>query len=464
MTQHPWFRLVMSSLLVIALAAQGSLQGEEPGDKEATRPPAREEADYYELLKLFVETFQEVDRNYVTPLSRRELVEAAIDGMLSKLDQNSDYISPQELEQFRRGVESEFDGIGVQVAIENEELTIVSPIVDSPAYRAGLVAGDVITHIGGEPTQGLPLAEAMKRMKGKLGTRVELTVRHAEDKSVRIVTIEREHVRLRTVLGDRRKADDSWDFMYDDEHKIGYVRITTFARHTVDELRAALDELHAAELRGLLLDLRSNPGGLLSSAVEVSDLFVADGVIVSASGRSVANREWSAHRAGTVSDFPMAVLVNRFSASASEIVAACLQDHERAAIVGQRTWGKGSVQNIVRLEGGRSALKLTTSEYRRPKGGSIHRREDATEADEWGVKPDAGLELKLTDAESAQLDRLRRNRDLLGHRASEHEEFVDQQFQLGLNYLIEQLASRRPGPVVTEVAAQAEPSPAAGGP
>ena len=409
--------------------------------QEESSSPKRDQDEYYELLKLFVETFNEVERNYVTEISRRELMEAAIGGMLAELDQHSDYIAPADLEQFRRGVESQFGGIGVQVTIENEELTVLSPIVGSPAYQAGLVAGDVITKIKGEPTKGITLSDAVKRIKGKLGTKVEITVRRAGNGAEETVDVERANVRLRTVRGERRKTDDAWDFMYDAERKIGYVRITSFARHTVRELRAALEELLSQEVKGLILDLRSNPGGLLSAAIEVSDLFVSEGVIVSTTGRNVEERKWTAHKAGTYSGFPIAVLANRFSASASEIVAGCLQDHSRAVVVGQRTWGKGSVQNILQLENGRSALKLTTAEYRRPSGRNIHRGEGASEADEWGITPDEGLVLKLSDSEAAHLERVRRTRDLLREPADEDRDVVDKQLALAVEYMRKEIAS-----------------------
>ncbi|MBP89467.1 MAG: peptidase S41 [Planctomycetaceae bacterium] len=428
-----------TSFVVLVLAA--SLIGTHLSALEEEASPKRDQDEYYELLKLFVETFNEVERNYVSQISRRELMEAAIEGMLSELDQHSDYIAPADLEDFRRGVESEFGGIGVQVAIEDDELTVISPIVGSPAYQAGLVAGDVVTKIKGEPTKGMTLGDAVKLIKGKLGTKVEITVRHAGNETEDTIEVERASVRLRTVRGERRKTDDSWDFIYDSERKVAYIRITSFARHTVRELRAALEELVSQEVKGLILDLRSNPGGLLSAAIEVSDMFVSEGIIVSTTGRNVEERKWTAHKAGTYSDFPVAVLVNRFSASASEIVAGCLQDHERAVVIGQRTWGKGSVQNILQLESGRSALKLTTAEYRRPNGKNIHRADDASEEDEWGITPNEGLELKLSDVEAARLERVRRTRDLLRESPEEDRDVEDKQLALAVKYMLKEVAS-----------------------
>ncbi len=378
----------------------------------------RDEEDYYELYKLLADTVDQVERNYVKDVDRRELIEAAIEGVLAKLDPYSAYISPDELGRFRSTVESEFGGIGIQITMEKGQLKVLSPLVGTPAYRAGLLAGDRILEIDDEPTAGIDLDEAVRRLKGKEGTSVKLLVVHPGRKNKEEVHIVREVIRVETVLGDRRKPDDTWDFMLDPKKRIGYIRVTAFSRDTPDELRAALDELKRDKLRGLILDLRFNPGGLLNSAIEVADLFVASGRIVSTKGRNSPERTWDAESDGTFQGFPMVVLVNRYSASASEIVAACLQDHGRAEILGERTWGKGSVQNVIELEEGRSALKLTTAGYLRPSGKNIHRFPDAQSGDEWGVKPNAGLELRLGDQEILDLVEARRQRDIV--RANRH--------------------------------------------
>jgi len=256
-----------------------------------------------------------------------------------------------------------------------------------------------------------------------------------------------------TVLGDVRNADDSWKWMYDDQKKIGYIRITAFARHTAEELRKALDQLAREGVRGLVLDLRFNPGGLLSAAVEVSDMFISSGRIVSTQGRNTSPKVWEAHAKGTFQPVPMAVLVNRYSASASEIVAACLQDHGRAVIVGERTWGKGSVQNVVRLEDGASALKLTTASYQRPSGKNIHRFKGAGEKDDWGVIPDKGFEVKLSAPEMRRLVAARRQKDIIrkaGETEAEPEDdgarfgAVDRQLKKALEYLDKRLSPADP--------------------
>ena len=367
----------------------------------------------YELYKILVDTIDQVERNYVTDVNRRDLIESAIRGVLGKLDPYSSYIGPNDLGRFRTSVESEFGGIGIQITADNGQLQILSPIYGTPAYRAGLLAGDRILEIDGKSTDGLTLDEAVEKLKGKEGTSITLTVVHLGKETKEKVTLTREKIHIDTVLGDHRKADGTWEYMFDPKQHIGYVRLTVFGRDTAAELRRVLTQLQSEKLRGLILDLRNNPGGLLSAAIEVSDLFVSEGRIVSTQGRNSPERTWDAHKEGTFEGFPMIVLVNRYSASASEIVAACLQDHKRAVTIGERTWGKGSVQNVIEMEDGRSALKLTTASYRRPNGKNIHRFPDAKDADQWGVLPDAGFDIKLSDGEMHALYQDRRARDIL---------------------------------------------------
>jgi carboxyl-terminal processing protease len=381
--------------------------------RAAEQPKKAPAQDDYELYKTLVDAIDQVERNYVKDIDRRELFEAAIKGVLNKLDPYSSYISPEEMGRFRTSVESQFGGIGIQVTMDEGQLKILSPLVGTPAYRAGLLAGDRIVEIDGKPTEGLSLDEAVQRLKGKEGTQVKLSVIHPAQTAKQEVTITRELIRVETVLGDRHKPDDTWDFLIDHEKRIGYVRVTAFGRDTVHDLRKALEDLRKEKSRGLILDLRFNPGGLLNSAIEVSDLFISSGRIVSTQGRNSPERAWEATKSGSFEGFPMVVLVNRYTASAAEIVAACLQDHKRAAVLGERTWGKGSVQNVVELEEGRSALKLTTAAYRRPSGKNIHRFPGAKDTDEWGVMADKGLDLKLDDREMLDLVQDRRQRDIV---------------------------------------------------
>jgi len=357
---------------------------------------AKPKDEMLELYGLFVDAVEQVESHYVRPVDRRELLESALKGMLQNLDAHSSFINTSEWRQFKKQIEGRFGGIGIQVGMDQDlgRLKVIAPMVGTPAYNGGVMPGDVIMEIDGSSTEGMTPDKAVEVLTGPPGTPVTLTVLHDDEKTEKI-TLNRAIIDVPSVLGDRRKADDSWDFMYDKDQKIGYVRITSFIQNTAEELKKALVDLKADGLRGLVLDLRDNPGGLLGAAVEISDLFIPDGLIVSTKGRNTVSKTYEAQREGTFEDFPIVVLVNQNSASAAEIVSACLQDHKRAKIVGQRTYGKGSVQNIIELEDGNSVLKLTVATYQRPSGKNIHRFKNAKPSDEWGVSPDPGLEVKL---------------------------------------------------------------------
>jgi len=397
-----------------ATKTETSPAGAATADPAIQEKELKRQEEYYEMFRLFADTLDQVERNYVQEVDRRVLVDAAIAGVIGKLDPYSSYIPPAELAGFRSSIDSEFGGIGIQITSDAGQIKVLSPIVGSPAYRQGLQAGDKIFKIDDQPTKGLTLDTAVKLLKGRAGTKVRLSIQHPDQKQSQELEVSREMIHVETVLGDRRKADDSWNFMFDAQRKIGYMRISAFSRETAKELRDAINEVGEENLVGLVLDLRFNPGGLLSSAIEISDMFLSEGVIVSTEGRNTKRREWTARPENTFAKVPLVVLVNRYSASASEILAACLQDHKRAVIMGERTWGKGSVQNIIELEGGKSALKLTTAGYQRPSGKPIHRFPDAKE---WGVTPDAEYNLPLSDDEAGALLRNRRQRDIVMPRA-----------------------------------------------
>ena len=395
-------------------------------EKPDPSKPVDPRDEVYELQRMLADTIDQVERNYVREIGRRRLVEAAIKGILTELDQHSAYISPEEMDRFRTAVEAGYGGVGIQMnRMEDGQLRVLSPMVGSPAYRAGILRDDRIVEIDGKKAEKIGVDEAVRLVKGKPGTHIKLTVVHAEGNARETFDLTRENIHVETVLGDHRKPDDAWDYMLDPQKRIAYVRVSAFTRDTAADLRKTLTQLQREKIAGLVLDLRLNPGGLLGAAIEVSDLFLAQGRIVTVSGRNTPARSWDAKKEGTFEGFPIVVLVNRYSASASEIVAACLQDHKRAVVLGERTWGKGSVQNVITLTEGKpggngldaaGALKLTTAGYLRPSGKNIDRGPKAKDTDEWGVSPNAGLDVKLSDEEVEALQIEWRRREMVAGR------------------------------------------------
>jgi carboxyl-terminal processing protease len=450
-----FFAWIVAIVLAPALARPGVAQEQAPGGaseptaQPAAATPETPDDEYYELMRVFVDTFEQIDRNYVKDVDRRELVEAAVHGMLSKLDPYSDYYNPSELPHFQEEIDQEFGGVGIQVHwdAEHREILIMTPLPGSPAYAAGIRAGDRIIEIEGKSVREFPegreIQQAVELLKGEPGVEVGVTIKHPASDEPEKISLKRAIIQLDTVLGDTRNPDGTWNFLLDGHDKIGYIRLTHFTKRSAEELRSTLQSLRTQELRGLVLDLRYNPGGLLQAAVEISDLFIEAGVIVSTEGRNSHERKWYAKKFGTFSGFPMAILINHFSASASEIVSACLQDHNRAIVVGERSWGKGSVQNVIELEGGDSALKLTTASYHRPSGKNIHRFPGATDADEWGVKPSDGFEVKLSLEEALKYQEYRRDRDLPPSDGAAPTEFSDNQLLKAIEAVEQQLAGNR---------------------
>ena len=426
--------LVTVLLALLLLPTSAILAADSDAAKKKAGQPSEEEILL--LMRMFSETFEQIERNYVKGVDRRRLVEAAIRGMLKELDQYSNYISPDQISRFQQSVSQQFGGIGIQV---RPDLVVATPLAGSPAYKAGIKAGDRIVEIDGKQASTFPenrkLETAVSLMKGKAGDPVTLGIRRTGVKDVIKITVKRAIVQVPTVMGDAFGKDDQWQFMLDDKQKIGYVRLTHFARRTADELSAALVQLKKQGMKALVIDLRFNPGGLLSQATRISDMFIEKGRIVSTKGRNVRERIWDATKPGTHTGFPIAVLVNHFSASASEILSACLQDHKRAVIVGERTWGKGSVQNVIQLEGGSSALKLTTASYHRPSGRNIHRFPNSKPTDVWGVMPDKGLEIKMSRLDMIRYQEYRRQRDVIQDGGPPKSDFVDTQLAKAVAHL-----------------------------
>jgi carboxyl-terminal processing protease len=425
-------------------------------------PPRTKDQDY-ELVRLVVDVLDEVDHKYVRPLDaagKRKLVEDMINGGLEHLDAHSAFINERSYKRFSLTSKGKFGGIGIQIDSDRPNgeryITVATPMVGTPAYEAGVLAGDVILKIDGKSTENLFLNDAIDLITGEPGQKVVLTILHQGAREPVDIEIVRAEIEVPSVLGDLRKPDNprEWDYFIDKSDKIAYIRLVNFSENTAADLRKVLEELKKDGLRGLVLDLRTNPGGLLRSAVEVSRLFLNEGRIVSTKGRDQQEEVYDAYSQGAVlvpaKNNPMAVLVNRLSASASEIVAAALQDHNRAVIIGERTYGKGSVQNILEMENHTSALKLTTASYWRPSGKNIHRFPDSKDTDEWGVRPNDGFEVKLPLEEQRDYFRYRRDRDIVRDKrgatptaapdardkdSKEKKPFVDRTLAKALEYL-----------------------------
>lgn len=363
--------------------------------------------------RILVDAMTQIERRSLEPIGQEELFEGAIEGMVGRLDEYSAFINTRRLPEFRETLEQEFGGVGIEVLFDPKvrQLTVIRPLVGTPAHEAGIQAGDRILRIDGQSTQGLSSDDSVALMRGKPGQPVILSILHRGQEEPVEIEIIRAVIHVDTVLGDTRRTDGSWNFFLEGHDSIGYLRINVFAEKTGQELRRALEQMQP-EMKGLILDLRDDPGGWLTAAVDVCDLLVDSGMIVTTRRRDGSIKEpYAATAEGTFGRFPMAVLVNHYSASASEIVAACLQDHRRAVVVGQRTWGKGTVQEVIDLEGGQGALKLTTASYWRPSGKNIHRLKDATEDDDWGVRPDEGYEVKVQGEDLTRLRTWRFRRD-----------------------------------------------------
>jgi len=351
-------------LAAIVMAAGGGWLAAKASGEEPPEKPRREQLlDASELMQ---DVFDRVMLNYVDEMDPHEIAEAAIDGMLDQLDEHSVFLPPMNYEDLMTSTEGEFGGLGITINIRDHFPTVISPIEGTPAYYMGIQGGDKITEIEGETTYDFTSRDAVKLLRGPKGSKVNITIERPGREAPIPLTITRDIIKVESV---------PYAFMLDD---VGYVRVSNFSRTTAEELKAKLDELAQKHPRGLVLDLRYNPGGLLESAKEVSELFLDRGqLLVYTKGRLPSNSmSFYAERRGKVyDDVPLMVLVNGSSASASEIVAAALQDHDQALVVGKTTFGKGSVQTVFRLDED-EALKLTTARYFTPSGRSIHKDRD----------------------------------------------------------------------------------------
>jgi carboxyl-terminal processing protease len=350
--------------------------------------------DDYTWIRTLTEVHRQIYNNYVEPVNDANLKEKAIEGMLTDLDPYTNYIAPERQDDFDRMLNGSFKGVGIELAPTNGKVVVETPIEGGPADRAGIHSDDVIVKVNGESIAGLPIDDVSKKITGPVGTPVTITILR-DGKNIDF-TMKREQIVLDTVKGFNRTPDDSWNFFCLDEPKIGYIRIAQFDENTFAEVKSALEGsppspghpgkpgIVDSGMKGLILDLRFNPGGRLEQAINIVNLFVKDGVIVTTRGRSRPEEVTRANGEGTLPSFPMIVLVNDKSASASEIVSGSLKDNQRALVVGQRTFGKGSVQEIIPLGDDSGKLKLTVAYYYLPSGRLVHRKKGATD---WGVEP-----------------------------------------------------------------------------
>jgi carboxyl-terminal processing protease len=351
-----------------------------------------EEGQNYKRIKSFAETLSLVKKNYVEEVEEKDLVYGAIKGMLNSLDPHSSFMPPEIFTEMQIDTRGEFGGLGIQIGIKNRMLTIIAPIEDTPAHKAGVEAGDKIVKIDDESTKDISLHDAVSKLRGPKGTSVTITILREGLDEPKDITIIRDIIKLKSV---KSKVIDE---------KIGYVKLTQFQEKTASDLKKALKELSKKDINSMIIDLRNNPGGLLKGAVDVTSQFLPAGkLVVYIKGRSGDKTEFNTNNGNDYVDFPMIVLVNGGSASASEIVAGALQDWEKAVILGTQTFGKGSVQTVMPLSDG-SAVRLTTARYYTPKGRSIQTT---------GITPDIVVKLKAKDG--AKTHPVFREKDLDKH-------------------------------------------------
>ncbi|MFH0823221.1 MAG: S41 family peptidase [Pseudomonadota bacterium] len=376
------FKFAVAALLVFSLTV--IVRAESPESSMGRSPDYRE-------LRLFRQVMRIVQKNYVKEVGDKELIQGAINGMLQSLDPHSSYLTEDLFKELQVETKGEFGGLGIEITLDGGVLTIVSPIEDTPAYKAGLKPGDKIIKIDGESTKSITLLKAVKKMRGPKGTKVTLTVMREGFKKFKDYVIQRDIIHVDSVR--KQLVEEGYP----------YIKIRNFQESTETDLKTSIDEFGGDKgIKGLILDLRNNPGGLLDQAVKVSNLFIDKGLIVYTDGRSKDQRmEFRATKGGKHYNFRLAVLINEGSASASEIVAGAVQDHNRGLVIGTKSFGKASVQTIIPLENG-SGLRLTTAYYYTPNGRHIQKT---------GIIPDDDLKKEVEQQQEAELKEEQNNKD-----------------------------------------------------
>jgi carboxyl-terminal processing protease len=341
-------------------------------------------------VKKIVTVYEIIKDNYVHDVKTEDIFNSAFKGMLNNLDPYSDYFSPDEYKEFQISMKGELTGVGMEITMENGMLKVIAPLEDSPAFRAGILAGDHILEIDGESTESFTLSDCFRRIIGKEGTEVTLTLLHQGEDNPKKITVIREKIKIKSV---------KYAHIIDKEENIGYIRITNFQEDTSESFVEEVKSLQGKGMKSLIIDLRFNGGGLMVPSVEISNMFIKDGLIVSTKGRAEDSREpYKAEPKNAVFDgLPLVILVNGYTASASEIFSGAIQDHKKGILVGSRTYGKGLVQTLVEIPGDKSAVKLTVSKYYTPSGKCLQRQKDKN----YGLDPDELVE--LTTAEEVEL-------------------------------------------------------------
>jgi len=390
-------------LFVVVLSNLGFLHLSAFAEDDAKQEKSNQDANY-KTLELFQKVLHFVETNYVDPVEKNKLVRGAIKGIMDTLDPHSNFLPPDVFRDMKVDTSGKFGGVGIEVGMVDNVLTVVAPIEDTPAWKAGIRPNDRIVKIDGESTKGLSISDAVSKMRGKKGSKIQLSIYRDGFTEMKDMSLTRDLIKIRSVR---------YELL---EPEVGYIRLSTFNENASDDIEKAIRKLEDKQpIKGLVLDLRTNPGGLLDEAVDVTSMFVDEGVVVSTMGRHKDQKEVRNIKTSIKArkDFAMAVLVNSSSASASEIVAGALQDHKRAIILGQPTFGKGSVQTVIDL-GNDMGLKLTIARYYTPSGRSIQEK---------GVMPDIILdEFDPKLLSQAKISRkITREKDLKGHMVNDQE-------------------------------------------